>query len=114
MTTIQTYLNCLRLFSQISPKKTELRRGEYIVLILVITLFDKNKGVVTKNDVVLANDPFSANTTYTYLDGLIEKGYLTSNRPSKQFFSKSYLGITAKAVNLKHLIEQSYKGILSL
>ena len=104
MNTFLFFYKSLLVNSILSPYKVGMRRGEYITLVLIISLIESNNGIVTQADVIKANKDIPRSTTYRNIKMLIDAGYLNSER-GRQFFARSYLTLTDKALLLQSRIK---------
>lgn len=77
-----------------------LYKREVIVMMLVIGLFERNKGTLSKFDLITHNKATKA-TTYAILASLEVKGFITSKKESNHFFAKSYISLTEKGLTFK-------------
>ena len=109
MDKLLTHFKSVVCYAYNSPSKYDLLRSEYFVLLLVIGLLSKNKGIVSQIEVCKANKAIKHTTTYTLIRQLTEKGYLSKHRPSNQFYSRSYLSLTDKGLLLQAKILEALK-----
>lgn len=82
------------------PSVKGLLDREIFVLLLVIGLYDANKGIITKYNVKTCNRA-NQGTTYNVLKALELKGFITSKKESNHFFAKSYISLTQKGLTFK-------------